>query len=128
MTRCPPTGICARRYTPTRRPASHTVRRAPSTGAFFLFVYLSYYTTHTTQAEHRAQESPGRQIQQVPFFSFSFNYLLCHTTHTTRAERRAETQRQRRSASSGQNTRRGIEGEDPAAAGIERFFSLKGPR
>ena len=29
---------------------------------------------------------------------------------------------------SGQKTRRGIEGEeDPAAAGIERFFSLKGP-
>jgi len=25
-------------------------------------------------------------------------------------------------------TKRGIEGEDPAAAGIERFFSLKGPR
>jgi len=42
--------------------------------------------------------------------------------------RRAEKQRQRRAASSGQKTNRGIEGEDPAAAGIERFFSLKGPR
>jgi len=31
-------------------------------------------------------------------------------------------------ASSGQKTKRGIEGEDPAAAGIERLFSLKGPR
>jgi len=40
----------------------------------------------------------------------------------------AEKQCQRRSASSGQKTKRGIEGVDPAAAGIERFFSLKGPR
>ena len=55
-------------------------------------------------------------------------YLAYNTTHTTKAERRAEKQRQRRGASSGQKTKRGIEGEDPAAAGIERFFSLKGPR
>jgi len=27
-----------------------------------------------------------------------------------------------------QKTNEGIEGEDPAAAGIERFYSLKGPR
>jgi len=37
-------------------------------------------------------------------------YLSYHTTHTTKAERRAETQRQRRGASSGQKTKRGIEG------------------
>jgi len=55
-------------------------------------------------------------------------YLSYHTTHTTKAERRAEKQRQRRSAGSGHKTKRGIEGEDPAAAGIERFFSLKGPQ
>jgi len=55
-------------------------------------------------------------------------YLSYHTTHTTKAERRAEKRRQRRGVSSGQTTKRGIEGEDPATAGIERFFSLKGPR
>jgi len=53
-----------------------------------------------------------------------FVYLSYHTTHTTTAERRAENQCQRRGASSGQKTKRGIEGEDPAAAGIERFFLL----
>ena len=53
-------------------------------------------------------------------------YLSYHTTHTTRAERRADKLRQRRSASIGQKTKRGIEGEDPAAAGVEGFFSLKG--
>jgi len=40
-----------------------------------------------------------------------------HTTHTTKAERRAEKQRQRRGASSGQKTRRGLEGEDPFLGG-----------
>jgi len=55
-------------------------------------------------------------------------YLSYHTTHTTKAERRAEKQRQRRGASSGQKTKRGIEEVDPAAAGIERFFSMKDPR
>ena len=39
---------------------------------------------------------------------FSFGYLSYHTTHTTRAERRAEKQCQRRGASSGQKTKRGI--------------------
>jgi len=55
-------------------------------------------------------------------------YLSYPTTHTTKAERRAEKQRQRGGTSSGQKTKRGIEGDDSAAAGIERFFSLKGPR
>jgi len=57
---------------------------------------------------------------------FVFVYLSYHTTHTTTAERRAEKQCRRRGASSGQKTKRGIEGED--VAGIERFFSLKGPQ
>jgi len=34
--------------------------------------------------------------------------LSCHTTHTIKAERIGENQRQRRGASSGQKTRRGI--------------------
>jgi len=51
-------------------------------------------------------------------------YLSYHTTHTTTAGRRAEKQRQRRSASSGQKTKRGIEGKDPAAAGIKRLVLL----
>jgi len=42
-----------------------------------------------------------------------FVYLSCHTTHTTTAERRVENQCRRRSASSGQKIRRGIEGEQP---------------
>jgi len=62
------------------------------------------------------------------FFIFFLVYLSYHTTHTTPAEREAEKQCRHRGASSGQKTERGIEGEDPAAAGIERFFSLKGPR
>jgi len=48
-------------------------------------------------------------------------HLSYHTTHTTTAERRAEEQCRRRGASSGHKTKRGIEGEDTAAAGIERF-------
>ena len=49
-------------------------------------------------------------------------YLSYHTTHTTTAERRVEKQCRRRGASSGQKTKRGIGGEDPATAGIERFL------
>ena len=64
----------------------------------------------------------------ILFFCLCTEYLSYHTTHTTTAERRADKQCQRRSASSVQKTKSGIEGEDPAAAGIERFFSLKGPR
>jgi len=60
--------------------------------------------------------------------SLSLSHISYHTTHTTKAERRAEKHRQRRGASIGQKTKRGIEGEDPAAAGIEKFFSLKHPR
>ena len=41
-------------------------------------------------------------------------YILYHTTHTTTAERKAEKQCQRGGASSGQKTKRGIEGQDPA--------------
>ena len=55
---------------------------------------------------------------------FVFNPGL--TLTLTTAERRAKKQCRRRGASSGQKTKRGIEGVDPAAAGIERFFSLKG--
>jgi len=67
----------------------------------------------------------------VYFFLFTHAFFFIspyHSTHTTPAERRAEKQCRRRGASSGQKTKRDIEGEDPAAAGIERFFSLKGPR
>ena len=39
--------------------------------------------------------------------------FLYHTTHITTAERRAEKQCRRRGASSGQKTKRGIEGERP---------------
>jgi len=62
------------------------------------------------------------------FLSSSFFFVrvcVCisyHTTHTTTAERSAEKQCRRRGASSGQKTKRGMEGEDPAAAGIERFL------
>jgi len=55
-------------------------------------------------------------------------YLSYQTTHSTPAERIAEKQCRRRGASSGHKTKRGVEGEDPTAAGIERVFSLKGPR
>ena len=68
------------------------------------------------------------QVRTERVFSFFFFYPSYHTTHTTKAEPRAEDECQRQGASSGQKTKRGIEGEDPAAAGIERFFSLKGPR
>jgi len=80
---------------------------------------------------------PGRRLRgPIPppppppsSYIYIFVYLSYHTTHTTKAERRGEKHRQRRCASSGQNTKRGIEGEDPAAAGIQRrFLSLKGPR
>jgi len=53
-------------------------------------------------------------------------YLSYHATTTS--ERRAGKQCQRRGASSGQKTKRGIEGEDPAAAGIKKLCSLKGPQ
>jgi len=65
-------------------------------------------------------------VLDCTFFVFFGVYLSYHTTHTATAERRAEKQCQRRGANSGQKTKRGIAGEDPAAAGIERFFSLKG--
>ena len=61
-----------------------------------------------------------------------YNSLLClllsssYRTNSTQAENRVE--RSSAEALDGQKTRRGIEGEDPATAGIERFFSRKGPR
>jgi len=73
----------------------------------------------------------ARALTAQPADSSTFRivvYLSWRTTRTTIAERRAEQQCRRRGASSGQKTKRGIEGEDPAAAGIERFFSLQGPR
>ena len=45
------------------------------------------------------------------FIDIIFFCLSSHTIHTTTAERRAEKQCWRRGASSGQNTRRGIEGD-----------------
>jgi len=63
-------------------------------------------------------------VSPIKLFFVNISY---HTTHTTTAERRVEKQRQRRSASSGQTIKRVIGGENPAAAGIERFFCLKGP-
>ena len=94
------------------------------------------HVIHThKRAERRARNIAGaealavaRRPEVASREDFWGVYLSYHTTHTTKAERRAEKQRQRRSASSGQSTKRGIEGEDPAAAGIEGFFSLKGPR
>jgi len=64
--------------------------------------------------------SPSR-VAPPPHF---FYYLSYHTTHTTTAERRAQKQCRRRGASSGQKVKRGIEGEDPAAAGIETLVFL----
>jgi len=52
---------------------------------------------------------------------------MSYNSHHNSTERRAKKQCRRRGASSGQKTKRGIEGEDPLAAGIERFFSLKRP-
>jgi len=56
---------------------------------------------------------------------FLFVYLSYHTTHTTKA---SPEPRNSASAEALAVTKRGIEGEDPAAGGIERFLSLKGPR
>jgi len=52
----------------------------------------------------------GAQGTADPFFFFF--YLSYHATHTTTAERRVEKQCRRGGASSGQKTKRGIEGED----------------
>jgi len=76
---------------------------------------------------HNSRSVAGREGSFVAVNTrliFFFAYFSYHTTHTTTAERRAEKQRRRRGACSGQKTKIGIEGEDPAAAGIERFFSL----
>jgi len=76
------------------------------------------------QHQHHSLPPPASHCRRLcDSRACPFVYLSYHTTHT-RAERRAETQCQRRSANSGQKTKRGIEGEDPAAAGIRRFFSL----
>jgi len=56
------------------------------------------------------------QFPNVFFCFFVFVSLSYHTTHITTAGRRAEKRCRRRGASSGQKTKRGIEGEDPAAA------------
>ena len=66
----------------------------------------------------------ARRVVGNVLFVFVFLCISYHTTHTTTAERGAEKQCRRRGANSGQKTKRSIEGEDPAAAGIERFFSL----
>jgi len=63
----------------------------------------------------RSVDPRSRSPPHNSFLSLSLS-LSCHTTHTTTAERRAEKQCRRRGASSGQKTKRGIEGEDPAAA------------
>jgi len=74
--------------------------------------------THTTTHDHtnnppRSLDNDGRWRGDDAYHHFYFFYLSYHTTHTTRAERRAEKQCRRRGASSGQKTRRGIEGEKP---------------
>jgi len=74
-------------------------------GKYVLFVYIS----------HIIQPCISR-------ISLFFVHPSYHTTHTTPAEGRAEKQCRRRGASSGQKTRRSIEGEDPAAAGMRRFL------
>jgi len=80
-------------------------------GASFIYVSLISYnshhnTTHTTIAERRAEKPCRRRGARIV-------YLSHHTTHTTTAKRRAEKQCRRRGASSGQTTKRGIEGGDP---------------
>ena len=62
----------------------------------------------------------------VGIFFFFLSLTSYNSHHNSRAQSREKCRR--RGASSGQKTRRGIEGEDPATAGIERFFSRKGPR
>jgi len=53
------------------------------------------------------------KLSPCSFFWFLFVNLSYHTTHTTTGERRVEKHCRRRSPSSGQKTRRGIEGEKP---------------
>ena len=64
--------------------------------------------------EARVNVCRGESLRRLEFF------FSCHTTHTTTAERRIEKQCRRRGASSGQKTRRGIEGEQPG----RRLFSF----
>jgi len=51
-------------------------------------------------------------------------YPSSDTTHTTNAERRARNSAGTEAPARGQKTKSCIEGEDPAAVGIRRFFSL----
>jgi len=79
-------------------------------------------------SRRRSRATDPLRVFGPPVLQLVVVYFSYHTTHTTIAERRAEKQCQRRGASSGQKIKSDIEGEDPAAASIERFFSLKGPR
>jgi len=92
------------------------------------FVVLRIGNSDAVYLSLQGTFNPSSDLPKQPFVLFCFVSLSYHTTHTTTAERRAEKQCQRRGASSGQKTKRGIEGEDLAAAGIERFFSLNSPR
>jgi len=83
-----------------------------------VFVYLSYHTTHTTKAERRAEKqrqrlggSSGQKIKRGIEGEFPY-------THTTQAERRAE--RSSAEAPGGQETRRGIDGEEPGRMSVPR--------
>ena len=90
----------------------------------FIYIYLFIYI-------YRLNTLPFRSSSKTPH-SPSFMLFLCisHTIQLTPQQQSAEP---RNSASAeaparGQKAKRGIEGVDPTAAGIERFFSLKCPR
>jgi len=58
----------------------------------------------------------------VAFFFFFFN-LSWHTTHTTRAERRARNSAGAEALAVARRPEEASREKNPAAAGIERFFS-----
>jgi len=108
----PPDGgisLQIRRITGERNPLKKRVVPSPPASFFRINPVSNLDTSYNWRGGASSPTPP-------PFF------ISWHTTHTTTAERRDEKQCRRRGASSGQKTKRGIEGEEPAAAGIERFF------
>jgi len=66
-------------------------------------------------------------LHELRFLSFLFVSLISYNTPQQQsAEPRNSAGAE--APARGQKTKGCIEGEDPAAAGIERFFSLKGPQ
>jgi len=78
------------------------------------------------QMERCAPGSCSMNKATIRFFNFCVSLISYNSHHNSRAQSREMCRR--RGANSGQKTKRGIEGEDPAAAGIGRIFALKGPR